>query len=387
MTDIFNIIIREIKFISKSKLYIFIIAIFPIIDCLFLGGFYVKEFLFEVPIAVIDNDNSYISRTIVRYVDASPDMKVSFRLNDMDEMKDLFIRQKASLGIFIPKGLEKNIKKQNSQTVTLFVNASNYVPGRLTSIDAQTIIATVNGGIKYQILTKRGFSPDKAMTMVLPIEVESVKLFNPSMSYNDYLTPGLWLSILHQLLILLGTLTIARELKSKTLKDMYKTAGGSVFKALLGKTILYSGIASIHFEILYEIIFPLFNIPIQHSKIAALLLSFCLSFASISLGLSLSSLLRSELNALKGSLLLSSPAFLLSGFTYPLILFPEPIRIFVQLIPLTSFLEGFRKVYQQTLSWEFIYLYVLQLLILAVVYFAAANFFVLRVIKKDKITL
>jgi ABC-2 type transport system permease protein len=386
----FNIIIREIRFIAGSRLYILALLAFPVTDCLFLGGIYISGSLTELPIAVIDRDNSKISRNIARYFDASPDMKICYRLSSISELKDLFAKQKAVLGIYLPKDLQKNIKRQKPQKIPVYINSSNYIVGNLLDSDVSTIVATIGAGIKHTLLVKRGFSSKQAMETVLLVQNKSEKLFNPSLDYNVYLTPGLWLSIIQQLLILAGVLTLATEYDLKKLKALLETAQGSLqtagslktakslqaalIKALAAKTFIYMCAAYIHFEILYRLLFPLFKIPIAYSASAALALSMCFAFACISLGLLLAAVLKTRIDALKGCLLLSAPAFLLSGYTWPLDQMPVALQKFMQLVPLTPFLEGFTKIYSQDLGIAWTGSFVLHLLFLGFLYFFAAYF-------------
>ncbi|MCL2334589.1 MAG: ABC transporter permease [Endomicrobia bacterium] len=369
MKDIFRIIKREWGFLKGRRLYLAALIVFPLADCIFLGGIYASGMLEKMPAAVIDNDNSKLSRTIVRYFNASPDIDIRYRLSNVREMKELFERDKISLGIYIPKGTEKNIKRQKPQTIVVFTNAANYITGNITSIDAATIIGTVGAGIKYKTLAKRGFSSNQAKTLIRPMQNDSARLFNPALNYNFYLTPGLWLAVLHQLLILAGTLTLSGEYDFRTVRRMKKIAGNSVFKALLGKTLMYVLIAMLHFEILYRAIFPLFDIPIVSTVLAAEILSLFVSLAGVSLGLMLAAIFKNRLDSLKACLLISAPAFLFSGYTWPVAQMPKPLAYFVQLIPLTPFIEAFRKIYQQDLGIEFTYPFVIQLAVLAVIFF------------------
>jgi ABC-2 type transport system permease protein len=391
LKDFLRIIVREIRFIAGSKLYILALLAFPITDCLFLGGIYVSGSLTELPIAVIDMDNSKISRNIVRYFDASPDMQVKYRLSGVGELKDLFIRQKAVLGIYLPKNLQKNIKRQKPQKIPVYINSANYIVGNLLDSDAAAITATVGAGIKRTALMKRGFSSKEAMETVLTVKNESRKLFNPALDYNIYLTPGLWLSVIQQLLILAGVLTLSTEYDLKRLRAMLKTARRPLraeslrtvlLKALSAKTFIYMCAACVHFEILYRLIFPLFKIPIAYSASAAAALSLCFAFSCISLGLLTAAVLKTRLDALKGCVLLSAPAFLLSGYIWPLEQMPVLLQKLMQFIPLTPFLKAFTKIYNQNLGIEFTGGFVIHLLVLGALYFAAAYlimFFRLRV--------
>ena len=373
MKEIFNIIIRELKGIFSSRLYILALLVFPVADCVFLGGIYSSSFLVKLPVAVIDNDNTKISRTIIRYFNSSSQIEVKYRISNTEELKDLFSGQKAFMGIYIPKDTQKNIKKQKPQSITVFINSSNYMTGSLLEIDANTIITTVGSGIKYKTLTKKGFPSKQAWDLLMPVKNDTMKLFNPALDYNIFLTPGLWLSVIQQLLILAGALAVSTEFDLKTVRVMLRSAKNSVFKALTGKLILYMVFAYIHFEILYRVLFRIFKIPIISSVSAAMALSLCFSFASISLGILLSSALRTRANALKGCLMIAAPAFLLSGYTWPLDQIPPILATIAKLIPLTPFIEGFKKIYVQGLGIEFIMPYALKLLIYGIIFFTLAN--------------
>ena len=380
MKSIVRIIIREFKIIFSSRLYILALLIFPVADCLFLGGIYSAGFLEKLPIAVIDRDNSKISRNIIRFFNASPGMEVKYRISDTEELQDLFARQKAVLGLYIPKNTQKNIKKQKPHDITVFINSSNYISGSIADIDANTIIATVSGGIKYKTLNKKGFSSKQAKELLMPVKNDTAKLFNPALNYNIFLTPGLWMSVIQQLLILAGILAISTEFDLKTVRS----GGGSVLKVMSGKLIFYTFFAYMHFEILYRILFPLFAIPVAGSTSAVIVLSMCFAFASISLGMLLSSVLRTRANALRGCLIVAAPAFLLSGYTWPLDQMPAFLSAFSQAIPLTPFLAGFRKIYMYGLGTEFIFAYAKQLVISGIIFFSLAYVFTFMRIKNRR---
>ncbi|MDR1196603.1 MAG: ABC transporter permease [Endomicrobium sp.] len=374
MKEIRNIIIRELKSIFSSRLYVLALLVFPILGCLFLGGIYSSGFLVKLPAAVIDNDNTKISRTIIRYFDASPDIEIKYRISNIEELKDLFAKQKAVMGIYIPKDIQKNIKRQKPQNIPVFVNSANYISGNIVEVDANTIITTIGGGIKYKTLVKRGFSSKQARELLLPVKNSSAKLFNPSLNYNIFLTPGIWMSVIQQLLILAGVLSISIEFDLKTVKTMMRSCKKNVFKAMTGKLAVYMVFSYLHFEILYRILFRIFGIPIISSVAAATALSICFAFAAVSLGMLLSSVLRTTSNALKGCLIIAAPAFLLSGYTWPPEQIPTALRAFAQLIPLTPFLEGFKKIYVQGLGMEFVMPYAKRLILYGIVFFISAYF-------------
>jgi ABC-2 type transport system permease protein len=381
MKPFLAIIAREIKNIFSNRLNMAIMLVFPIAYFLLLGGIYSAGYLEKMPVAVIDNDNTKISRNIIRFFNASPDMQVRYRISNVEELKNLFILQKAVLGVYIPRGTQKNIKRQKPQNITVFVNASNYITASITDIDANTIISTLSGGIKYKTLMKKGFSVKQAQDLLIPVKNDSSKLFNPALNYSIFLTPGIWMAFMQQLLLLFGMFTISAEFDLKTVPKMLETSK-SLFGAIAGKLAAYMLFAALLFAILYFIVFPVFSVHVEGAFSAVFVLSAAFAFASISLGMVLSAVLKTRANALKGCLVITAPAFLLSGYTWPLDQIPAFLRALVQAIPLTTFLDGFRKIYIQAQGLDAAMKFAPRLVLLGCVFFLLAYIFTKLRVKK-----
>ena len=363
MNCLIQIITDEIKAIFTNKYYIFLVCIFPFLDFLFLGGIYFHGYVKNMPIAVIDNDNTKLSRTITRYLNTSYAFDVNYKLSDVNELKNLFAENKIFMGIVIPKDTQKNIKKSLPTDISFYIDGSNFLTANLSEIEGVNIIGTINAGLKSTMMKKRGIQAAHAKSMMLPIRNDTSKLFNPSYNYGYFLTPGLWLSVLGQLFLMFGTLTIGKKLEEKN----YKTK--NIFYFIFGKLFVYTIISIIYFEILFRIFFPAFLIPFDGNTSGAIILSTLFIISTILLGMLMSAVTGNRLDGLKGCLLIGAPAFLLSGYTWPLDQMPTLIRTISYLIPLTSYLEGFRKIFQQNMQIEFILPFAKTLIILILLYF------------------
>lgn len=363
MNYIIELIIKELKAIFTNKYYIFLVCLWPFIDCLFLGGIYFFGNVKNMPIAVIDNDNTKISRTITRYFNTSYAFDVFYRINNFDELKQLIIENKVAMGLYIPKDTQKNIKKFIPVNIGFYIDGSNYLTANLSEIESSNILTTINVGLRAAMMKKKGIQSRQVNDMALPIKSDTSKLFNPSYNYGYFLTPGLWISILGQLLLMFGALTIGKELEQKNFVIK------NILGFILAKLFVYSMISLVYIEILFRIFFPAFLIPFDGNTFGAIVLSMLFIIATILLGMSLAALTGNRLDALKGCLLIGAPAFLLSGYTWPLEQMPVLLRTISNFIPLTPYLEGFRKIFQQNMTIEYIFPFADNLVFLILLYF------------------
>ena len=363
MSYIIELIIKELKSIFTNKYYIFLVCLWPFIDCLFLGGIYFFGNVKNMPIAVIDNDNTKISRTITRYFNTSYAFDVFYRINNFDELKQLIIENKVAMGLYIPKDTQKNIKKFIPVNIAFYIDGSNYLTANLSEIESSNILTTINVGLRAAMMKKKGIQSRQVNDMALPIKSDTSKLFNPSYNYGYFLTPGLWISILGQLLLMFGALTIGKDLEQKSFVIK------NILGFILAKLFVYSMISLVYIEILFRIFFPAFLIPFDGNTFGAIILSMLFIIATILLGMSLAALTGNRLDALKGCLLIGAPAFLLSGYTWPLEQMPVLLRTISNFIPLTPYLEGFRKIFQQNMTIKYIFPFADNLVFLILLYF------------------
>ena len=362
MKYLFDIIIEEFKLIFTNKNYIFLVCLWPFIDCLFLGGIYFYGYVRNMPIAVVDNDNTKLSRTISRYFDTSYAFDVFYETKSIDDLKDLLTENKISMGIVIPKHTQRNIKKSLPANIDFYIDGSNYLTANLSEIEGSNILGTINAGLKNVKIKKKGIQSSHAKAMMLPIINDTSKLFNPTYNYGYFLTPGLWISILGQLFLIFGALSIGRHLEQNRNTS-------AVFCLVFGKLFVYTVISVIYFEILFRIFFPIFQIPFDGNTFGAIILSVLFILATILLGMLMSAVSGNRVDSLKGCLLIGSPAFLLSGYTWPLEQMPTLMRTISHFIPLTAYLEGFRKIFQQNMKVEYILPFSKILIFLIVLYF------------------
>ncbi len=345
-SPVLKIAIREYHRIIERKTLFVLSIILPFFIFMFFALLYKNEIVNNVPIGVLDMDNTETSLLVTRYIDATSYIKIADQYYDIEEVKRDIRKGKIHGAVYLPHNMEKNLKAGKPVFVTIYKNTSNLVIGNLIYKDAMTVIKTISGGVLLKKLKSKGMHPEKAYNIMQPIKVETKSLYNPNYSYLNYLVPGLLACMLQMIIMLSGVLIISSEFVHNTFTELVELANQNVFNIILGKSlphILFHFVTAIS---IIGIIFPLFNLHVAGATFSLLLLFLVFILASFFLAFMISSLFHDQMFATELALFINTPAFLFSGFTFPLTSMPLLHNIFAAIIPFTHFLYGYLMIYQ-----------------------------------------
>ena len=351
---LFRVIYREIWRIlgdtSGRNLMIFI----PVITFFFLGGIYIKGALRDIPVAVYDQDHTLLSRTVTRFIDASPLLKVQRMPTSEVSAEKLLLTEEAYAIFYIPKGFSAELEKGKSSKLPVLINGSNILHGNIIYSATSTIAMTLSGGALVKKLMEKGMKFDEAKNMVLPIKVHIRPLYNTTYNYLYYLVPGLITVLFFMLIFFVATRSINHEVNLKTYTELYETANKNILNIILGKAIGIYLLSLMILLFIFGTVFLVLGIPVQGNYFYIFILFTMAIFANIFLGMALSSLFTEEPFAMDLAFFYNSPAFVFSGFTFPIFGMPGLNATYAQLLPYTFFLKGFIKVYQMNTPFRYI---------------------------------
>lgn len=371
--------VREFKRITRHKGLLFLLCVWPFLYAVIFAAAYSKEVVTKMPVTLMDFDKSQLSRTLSRFVESSRSFEIVETSSSLSEAQDEILSGQRALVLIIPRDFQKDIKKGRQTEVVAWINASNLLVANLNMAELKTIIGTLAAGIKLKVLRKSGKSQTQALALVQGYNVESAKLYNPGLNYMSYLTPGLWATLLYQIFVLMGALSWIPEIDRKRLPELNQYSLPQIF---MGKILFYTLIATVILEVFFRGLYPLFNITIQVSVFEALMLSVLFAFSSIALGTLISIMSDSTVGALKAVIVITSPSFIISGYTWPRDAMPVFYRYLGDLMPLTSYLEAFRKLYQEGVSVIYLERPIFILLSLTVLLLMASWMWLPRRLKK-----
>ena len=363
-----KIFIREVLILKKRPAAWVLLLVIPLAIFLYLGAIYEKGAIEKVSIAVMDNDHSSLSRKIIQNIEAAPKLDIIKLLNSNDDIDRIFLDHPDIKGFYlIPKNFAKNIFLGKQEQLTIYTNSSNIIYGNLLYKEAATFINTISAGINLTSLKLKGIPHEKAVKMVAPIRVITKPLFNPYYNYLYYLVPGLTTVLLQMIVFFLAARSINSEFNNHTFDDLLSISKGNILLIILGKLLTYTLLGFLIGIIIFAFIHPILGVPIGENTISFLSVVLIFVMVNAMLGMMVSTIFKDEAIAMDVSFVYNSPAFVFSGFTFPIMAMPDFNAWYAQLIPYTHFLDAFIKGIEMATPMSFLYEHIINLLLFFIV--------------------
>ncbi|MEI8006044.1 MAG: ABC transporter permease [Bacteroidota bacterium] len=348
-----KIMIREWRRIFTLPVFYWLLLVLPPVLFFFYAFIYEKEKVKDLPFAVWDDSHSPSSRQLTFLLEQTESIHITAQVKNQNELENLILKGAVMGAVHFPYNMEKNIMSGEPVNITLYTNASSLVPAKLLFRNASEVIITGGAGITLQKLVQTGMNREKAMALVQPVKLTTFPLYNPGYNYFQYLVPGLITVALQMIIIMVGVLILNYEAKTGTWQELYALSKGSAFPILFGKMLAHLGIAWINFILVTGIIFPIFGIGQDMATFHFFFLFTLLAIACISIGLLISVMFSDTMLATDIALFYTAPAFVFSGYTFPRWAMPWYDQYYAWVMPYSSFLDGFVKLYQMHLPLRF----------------------------------
>jgi ABC-2 type transport system permease protein len=339
-----KVILREFKRIAGNKAYYILTIFLPVFLFVFLSYIYLNGVVREIPVAVCDEDHSALSATYIRYIESTGSLKIVKYVANREEMKKEFLDGKIYGCFCIPKEMETDIKKNKSVTITIYNNTTNLITGNTILKDASTISKTFSGGVLLKKMRSKGLMEQQAMDILGPIHIETQSMYNPNYNYLNYLIPGLIPATFQMVIMLIAVLIFSSEFAHNTFEELLQTADNNILTVILGKSIPHLLLHTATALGIIGILYPFFHLSTEGPVISTILFFLLFVFASFFFGMGISSITKNQFFATEAALFINTPAFIFSGFIYPLWAMPELHSVYAQIMPFTHFLNGYLKI-------------------------------------------
>ena len=332
---------REAARLVRQPMYLVLMVILPVVSFSFFALLFGQGAIRNIPIAVLDQDNTTLSRKVVQMIDETPTALVAYGIQDMTEGERLMREGKIMAIVLVPPFFEKSILSNTQTHLENYVSGTNITVNGLLSKDIQTAVTTFSAGIQLQLLMKKGLTERQAMAQLMPVRFDKHVLFNPHINYGYYLAPSFMPMMLMIFVVMATIFAIGSELNNATANDWMQTAGGSIQAALLGKLLPVTTVMFLISLVMLVINFKVVGTPLNGSLAMILVgtLLFILSYQSISvLIVSLLANLRLSLSIGGGYSVL---AFTFSGLTFPIMAMWKPMQWVSCIFPFTFYTDLF----------------------------------------------
>ena len=210
---------RETGRITRQPMYFVLMIVLPVVSFAFFALLFNQGAIRNIPIAVLDQDNTTLSRKAVQMIDDTPTAMVAYGIQGMDEGERLMREGRIMAIVQIPAFFEKNILSNSQTRLENYVSGTNITVNGLLSKDIQTAVTTFTAGIQLQVLMKQGLTQRQAMAQLMPVRFNKHVLFNPYINYGYYLSPSFMPMMLLIFVVMVTVFAIGTELKHATARE------------------------------------------------------------------------------------------------------------------------------------------------------------------------
>lgn len=344
MKGFWAILIKEFAHIRRDWSTLFFAILVPCLQ-LTIFGYAANTTIEHIPMAVMDLDGRQDSRRLIQAMENTRTFKVVEQVTSAEAFRRAISSGRAKVGLLIPANYSEHLLRQEQSQVQVLVDGSDsqVAQSALNTVGLLTTQLSIGRANAVMEAAQMQTARDQTGTVVLAIDARSRLLFNPNLKDSYFFVPGLVAIILQVVLAFLTSFSIVKERETGTLEQLFVTPV-SPRALLLGKLSPYVLLAMGEMLIILTVMVGLFGVPIQGSLILLFALSGLFIITVLGLGLLISTLAKTQLQAMQFSFLVMLPSVLLSGFVFPRSEMPWPLYLIGGVLPVTYFLEIVRGV-------------------------------------------
>ncbi|MFV9511295.1 ABC transporter permease [Tepidibacillus sp. LV47] len=343
-----SIIKKEILQIRRDPPSLAIAIIMPIF-MLLLFGYAVNSDIEHLSTGVWDQDKSAESREFIQNLVNTKSFQVLYYANSYDQIQELIDQGKIKIGIIIPPDYSHLLDKGESASVQMLVDGTEPNAAKTALTHAELTIQHQALDRQQQLLAKQGVGSFEPSISIVPRI-----LYNPNMKSLVFNIPALIGLIMQNVTAILTAFALVREKERGTMEQLVVTPVRPI-ELILGKLVPYVGIGLFSFSIVLLTGVYWFGVPVKGSIPLLMLLSLLFLITTLAIGILISTVAKTQLQAMQISFAFILPSVLLSGFIFPRETMPTIIQWFGGLIPLTYFLEILRGIFLKGIGLEYLW--------------------------------
>lgn len=356
---IYAIVEKEWIQIKRDKVTLLIILFMPILQLL-VTGLAIQKDVKHLPTVVVDKSNTMESRQLISSLRNSQYFDPNYNRTSMKDAHYLITAGKAQVAVYIPDDYKNKINKGETSEIKMLVDGANAGVARLAMSMAQLVVKDQATKILQNKLNQyRNAGDDFAVKIDQPLALQTQVLYNPELKHAFFVVPGLLGTILQMLTMLFTSFAIVRERERGTLEQLMVSPINSK-ELMIGKMIPYTLIGFFDLILSLFVMIWFFNIPVSGQLSVLIITSTIFLISCLSIGMLISTLAKTQVQAIQMTFAIIVPTLLLTGFVFPLDPMPVFVKVFSYCLPLTYYLDiirgivlkgaGFVELWPQTLS-------------------------------------
>lgn len=328
---------REIRIITRDRIYLLSMVIAPVLCAVFFLSLMDSGLPKKLPVAVVDRDDTPVSRSITRQMDAFQQSEVVLRTTDFGQARRAMQRGEIYAILVLPEGLSRDVSRGDQPKITYYTNNTFLIAGSLLYRDLRMMSVLASGAAQLQVGTAKGQSEAQILASVQPIVIDTHPLGNPWLNYSVYLSNVLLPGVLGLIIFITTVYSIGTEIKYGGSRKLLAASGGSVSVALAGKLLPHTAIFYAMGSAILIVMYGIIGFPLLSGIWPMLLLMLLFVLAAQALGIVMIGLLPDFRLGISFASLWGVISFSISGFTFPVDAMHPVLQSLANLFPLRHY--------------------------------------------------
>lgn len=351
-----DVIKRECRRLVSRPLYLFCMVIAPLFCYLFFTTLLDSGLPTNMPVGVVDQDMSTISRSLTRNLDAFGQTAVVAHYPSIREARTAMQRGEIYGFYYIPQGTSSEVQAQRQPKLSFYTNNTLLVAGSLLFKDMKMMSELAAGSAARTTLYAKGATEDQAMGFLQPIVIDAHPLNNPWLNYSVYLCNTFAPGVLMLLIFMVTVYSIGVEIKDRTAREWLSMGNDSIWISLAGKLLPHTAVFFLMGMLYNAYLYGFLHFPCNSGIFPMLLATLCLILASQSMGILMIGILPTLRLGLSFASLWGVLSFSMCGLSFPIMGMHPTLQALANLFPLRHYfliyvdqaLNGYPMIYSWT---------------------------------------
>ncbi len=320
---------KELRQLSRDRLTFGMVVMIPLIQLL-LFGFAINNVVRNIPVAVVDLSGSAAARIITEQLRVTQVIQIVDHYATPAQASEAIVAGRIRAALVFPHNLAQRIV--NGETVAQWL-----VDGSDTMVSAALM------SLRAMPLHLEAGAPDKAYQATTPT-FEVALFFNPERRSQVNIVPGLTAIILTMTMILFTSIALVRE-RERGNMELLITTPIHPLELMIGKLLPYIFVGVVQIAIILGLGRLVFDVPFQGDYASLIIVTLTFIAASLTLGLLISTVAKTQMQAMQMTIFILMPSILLSGFMFPYDAMPVAAQYISEILPATHFMRLIRGVF------------------------------------------
>lgn len=361
-----TIVRKEWLHIIRDPRTLALVIVLPVM-MLFLLGYAVANDVKDIPLAVVDLSHTDTSRTLVDKLTSSEFFKYTHAAQSENEILAMMDAGAVKAGLYIPESFGRDVSTGGVGTIQFYIDGSNPTIAQTAQLAAETISQSMS----QEILIKRLERSGTGMQLSLPVDARMRYLYNPDMKRMNFMIPGLVAIILQIQTLLLTAFAIVREREQGTLEQLIVTPVRS-WELMLGKILPFVVVAFVNVVMTVAVGAIWFGVDVVGSIALLAGLSLIFLLGSLGLGVLISNISKTQMQAMYMASFIMMPSFILAGLLFPRENMPWLAYYAGYFLPVTYFLEIVRGIILKGANFFTLWIWIWPMAVFSIVVFFAS---------------